>query len=65
MSSLSLGKGLVWNTTGTPVGSLGTVTMGGSLYIGGNGTTLLTINGVISDGGNGYSLTKFGTSLSH
>jgi len=55
-AGVSSGGALISGGTGT-VG--GTVTMTGNTNMGGTGT--LNINGVISDGGSGYALTKVGS----
>jgi autotransporter-associated beta strand protein len=58
-TGISSAGALINSTTGTgTISATGSVTLGSNSSIG--GTTALTINGVVSDGGNSFSLTKVG-----
>jgi len=61
-SALTLNRALISDSTTVSTPTWPATTMGGNIYVGGGSSALLTLAGVFSDGGNGYSFTKIGSS---
>ena len=55
------GGGALINSSSSASTLTGAMTLGADSSVGGNGSGGLTISGVVSDGGSGYSLTKVGS----